>query len=67
MIKMDQKIALKELLPVDLFVQVSAGMTVKDYYNVVYEMLRPNLKKILAQEKVAAHALGILMRYSLGS
>lgn len=67
MIKMDQKIALKELLPVELFVQVNAGMTAKDYYNVVYDILRPNLRKILAQEKIAAHALGILMRYSLGS
>lgn len=50
-----------------MFVQVHAGMTIKDYYNVVYEILKPNLKKILGQEKIAAHALGILMRYSLGS
>ena len=67
MIRMDQKIDLKELIPVDLFLQVHAGLTVKDYYFKVYEILRPNLRKILAQEKIAAHALGILMRYSLGS
>ena len=67
MIKMDQKINLKELIPVELFTQVHAGVAVKDYYNAVYEVMRPNLKKILAQEKIAAHALGILMRYSLGS
>lgn len=67
MIKMDQRIDLKELVPIEIFIQVHNGMTLKDYYNLVYELLRPNLKKILAQQKVAAHALGILMRYSLGS
>jgi hypothetical protein len=55
------------LIPVELFLQVHSGMTVKDYYFKVYEVLRPNIKKILGQEKIAAHALGILMRYSLGS
>ncbi len=39
----------------------------KDYYLTAYEVMRPSLKKILGQEKIAAHALGILMRYSLGS
>lgn len=67
MIKMDQKINLKDLIPVELFTQVQIGVTVKDYYNSAYEILKPNLKKILSQEKIAAHALGILMRYSLGS
>jgi len=67
MIKMDQKINLKELVPVELFIQVHSGMSLKDYYFTAYEVMKPNLKKILAQEKIAAHALGILMRYSLGS
>lgn len=49
MIKMDQKIALKELLPIEVFIQVHASVTIKDYYNVVYEILKPNLKKILGQ------------------
>ncbi len=49
MIKMDQKINLKELIPIDIFTQVHNGMTQKDYYNLVYEIMKPNLKKILAQ------------------
>ncbi len=49
MIKMDQKINLKELIPVELFIQLHNGMTLKDYYNFAYETMKPNLKKILAQ------------------
>lgn len=67
MIKMDQKINLKELLPVEIFTQVHHGITIKDYHNVVYELIKPNMKKIMAEESIAPHALGILMRYSLGS
>ena len=36
MIKMDQKINLKDLIPVELFIQVHAGMTMKDYYLTAY-------------------------------
>jgi hypothetical protein len=49
MVKMDQKINLKELIPVELFTQVQAGVSMKDYYNVSYDTIKPNLKKILAQ------------------
>ncbi len=55
------------MIPVELFIQVQSNVSQKDYYNIAYEIMKPNLKKILAQEKIAAHALGILMRYSLGS
>jgi len=36
MIKMDQKINLKELIPIELFTQVQIGMSIKDYYNTAY-------------------------------
>jgi hypothetical protein len=66
MIKMDQKINLKELVPVEFFTNVQ-NVTLKDYHGVVYEMMRNNIKKLLSQPDIAPHGVGILIRFSLGS
>lgn len=36
MIKMDNKVNHKELIPIELFIQVHRDMSLKDYYNVAY-------------------------------
>lgn len=44
----EYKINLKELFPIDLFTKVVEASP-KEYYRTAYELMRPNLLKILAR------------------
>ncbi len=66
MLKLNDKIELKELIPVELFL-TRKNLVMKEYYDHVYEILQPNLKQMLREQKAQPPVLGILLRYSLGS
>lgn len=68
MMKMEpkEKITIKDIIPAEFFTKISK-VSVKDYYPLVFELLKPSLKKIFEKDLMPVHAVGILFRYALGS
>ena len=62
----ESKINLKDLFPVELFTTVTK-IPMKEYYKVAYEIIRPNLIKILSKPEINVHGLAVLFRYGFGS
>lgn len=62
----EYKINLKELFPIEMFTTV-VNASLKEYYKSAYEMMRPNLLKILAKPETNIHGMAILYRFGFGS
>ena len=62
----EYKLNLKDLFPIELFINTQE-VTMKEYYKIAYEVIRPNLYKILNRPDTNVHGLAILFRYGFGS
>ena len=60
------KIPLKELFTPGLFSNVQ-NVTVKDYYAIAFEMVKPNLSKLFAHPESKVSEIAVMIRYAFGS
>ena len=62
----ETKINLKELFPIELFI-VKQNVSNNEFYGIAYEMMKPNLTRIMKKPDTNIHGLAILYRFGFGS